>query len=793
MARNSDGINEPDDTKAESVRKAVEWLNWVAAVEQDQRKDEEECLEFQDAEGNGSWPDDARKARQGGLVDGVNTLARPVIGVATLDEPISLVQSFERQAKLSPRIHPLTEDASTETAAVMQGIYRCIERDSRAELARRWGYDRTIWAGRGAWRVDKVYDPDGGHPLDQKLVIKRFLYQGNVFFDPFAQQPDWSDGMRAMVVEDMPWSVYKRKYRKSSLATASADQLNELASASLTKSWVNLGDGNENERTIRIAEDWRVEIEEVDQVLLDNNTVVDTDKIPKGRKKHPTDKRSVPKREVRHVYWRVINAVEELEPEQEWDGKYIPIIPAVGRELQPMKGKRRWFGMVHNAKGSVRLTNVAASGAIEMAALEPKAPWQAEEGVIDNYEKQYQLSATRNIAVLKYRGKNLEGDRAEKPSRVQVDVSRLGPSMELLKMGREFVQAATATHPPALGQDTPAFRSGRAINALQSQSVQSNSPYLDNLADISLAYEALVVIDLMPKIYDRPGRVARALGIDSPEDSQLVMLNAPYQPGPNKRPQALPYDTPEQQQATNAMVANPQHPAKHYDLTKGAYGVEVSIGKSYLDERQEGMSEMGAILQSDPQMMMIVGPEYFKYRGEPWAEHVAGLLDKQRRHMMPWLYDDGQQQPPIQQLQQENQQLKGMLQQAAQEKAGKVIEQQGKLAIVQTQEAAESARADKDREAKLAVAALAGKFETMQNAMQLLHEEIQRIGSQVHEAGMAAQQNAHDAAMAQGDHQAALVQGDQAHQQALAQGQQDAAIQAQQAAQQPTGQNGQPQ
>src|SRR5689334_11384695 len=114
MATDSDDDKTVATDDEKSVAAAVKWLNWVASVEADQRKDEEECLEFQDAEGNGGWPSDARDARKGGMVNGVDTLARPVIGVATLDEPISLVQSFERQAKLSPRIHPLTEDASDE-------------------------------------------------------------------------------------------------------------------------------------------------------------------------------------------------------------------------------------------------------------------------------------------------------------------------------------------------------------------------------------------------------------------------------------------------------------------------------------------------------------------------------------------------------------------------------------------------------------------------------------------------------------------------------------------------------
>lgn len=738
-----------------SIEAGLSWAKWVLSVETDQRRSEDEDLAFQDAEG--AWPEDVKNLRGAATVAGVPVPARPMISVDTLDEPISLQQSYERQANLSPRIHALTEDADDETAEVMAGIYRAIERDSRAQLARRWAYERTLWAGRGAYRVLCEYDPEGGHKSDQKIVIRRILYQSNVLFDPTAQEPDFRDGLRCMVLYDYPLATYKGKYGKSKLARAEVDQLTELSKADDTEDWVRAGDTPET-KTIRVAEDWLIEVE------------YDED----GRE---TD---------RKVFWRTMNAVENLDDWQEWDGHFIPIIPAIGRELQPLKGKRRWFGMVRNARGAVRLTNYGASGAVEMAAIEPKAPWLIEEGVDEGHEAEFQQANVRNLPAIHYKGTNLQGQKANPPARVQVDVSRLGPNLQLLQMGQGFVQSATATRPPALGQDTPAFRSGKAINALQTQSMNANSPYLDNLADISLTYEACVILDLLPKKYDRPGRVARALGIDG--KSQLVALNAPFVPN-GRRPKLLPNDTPEEQQAAEQMVADPNHPAKMYDLTKGRYGVEVTIGKSYADERQEGMTEMGTILASDPQMMMLVGPEYFKYRGEPWAEKVGKILERQRDHVAPWLSDQPQGQAPnVQALMQENAAMKQALQQAGLEKAGKVVEMQGKYKIAEMQEDAETQRTHEQNEVKMTVAALGSKVETLQNMMQLFMDERARIGAQGHDVAMGAAEAQAEAAQAAQDHSNAMAQAqagavqnaalaEQAHAQGLEANQQQAALQ----------------
>lgn len=746
----------PADVR-DSITESIEWLKFALRVYEKQIKRESEDLEFQVAEG--AWPDDVKAMR--GAQPAIGTLpalpSRPMISVATLDEPVALVSAEERKAHLGVTIHPLNEDATDETAQVLQGLYRAIETDSRAGNVRSWSFNRALWCGRGVYRVSKRFDPEGGHPFDQKIVLERILYQENVVLDPFAIQPDWSDMTRAQVLEDVPWPVYKRRYKKSKLAKAGVDGLSILQGQ--FPDWIKQGDGEDETRTVRVCEEWRVTIEEQTIVLLDDGSTAPEDKIPEGRTVMQGDEARSATVETRRVTWRIINCQEELEPEHEWDGKYIPLIPTIGRELQPIKGRRQWFGMVANAKDAVRLTDYAASGAIEMAALEPKAPFELDPEQIENYEEWWKTSNVRNHPYLPHH-RTIRGEVVPPPQRVQVDVGRLGPSMQLLGMGRQFVQAATAIYPPALGENTPAHRSGRAITALQDQSIQANTPYLDNLATVSMPYEAIVVLDLIPHVYDRPGRVAHIL--DEQDKAQPVMLNAPFVTDPRTgQPRGLPTNTPAQQQLAQQAVQNPDNPAKQYDLNKGRYGVSVQIGKSRVSRLAEGNDALSNLMQSDPALVPILGPEWAKFQDFPGADTVSKLLTKMRDHTMPWLSDTPQGAAAMdpQKLQAENMMLKQQLQKAGMVISTKQVEQQGKVQVATIQETAETERNRADNETKITVAALTSKVETLQNMMQLFFEERARLGTQAADARQAGLDRAHDAAMATGDHVATMQQG----------------------------------
>ena len=706
----------------EDLQQALDRFKIGSDADVDQRNREVDALRFQVPDL--CWPTEVKDQRKPQIIGGVAIPQRPMLSIPSLDHPIQLVLNAEKAAHLGVSVHPLSDEASDDTAEVIQGLYRRIEVESRAGLARSWAFERAVKAGRGYYRVITEADPDSDDAFDQRILIKRILQQGSVVLDPFAQEPDFSDGQWAFLINDMPWETYKRRYPRSEMATFSEDELSSIGMN--TQHWVSGTEGAG--RAVRVAEYYRMEYETSRKVLLDDGSESEEDAIPDGRTARTGADARTKVEKTPILYWSTINAVEELEPKQAMDGRYIPIIPVVGRELIPFEAERRWVGMIEPNRDAVRLLNYSASSAVEMASLETKAPYTMVEGQEEGHEQEWQLANVRNFPYLRYRNVSLNGTPAPPPQRTQVDTSRLGPSMLLLQQAREFIHEGTGAYESALGQQATNAKSGRAVLALQNQHTAGSSHFLDNLAEISLTYEAKVVLDLIPHIYDRPGRVARIL--DREDNAKTVMLNQPFTMNPQtKRPMAaMPQPQPQPPAppqmgmgmppqgppmgmpgAPPAPPQRPQGKVLHYDLKKGRYGVVVSIGKSYKSRNEEGADEMGNLFQANPSLFPILGDIYLKFRDFPGHLEAAERVKK----MLPpplQAKDDG---PDPQQLQQQLQQAGQMVEQLtkALDEKTKLLEMDGQKLQMQAQ------TAQSDQQAKL-------EIERMRNETQLAITEM---------------------------------------------------------------------
>jgi hypothetical protein len=722
------------------------------------------------------WPDAVKSYRAGETVGGMTIPPRPTISIPSLAQPVQLVLNQEKAAHLGVQIHALSEDADEDTAEILQGLYRRIEVDSRAGLARSWAYERAVKAGRGAYRVLTEYADDGGHFTDQKIVIKRILHQEAVVFDPFAQEPDWSDGRWAFVTQWVPYSRYKQDYPKSELSKYGQssddpegffDQMPEDE----RPHWIQ-GDGES--RAVLVAEFFYLEFTEKTRVQYDDDSDGYDDAVPAGRKVKK-DGRSR-KEQVPKLKWCKLNGGEVLD-EEERDGRYIPIIPVIGQELQPFDDDRYWVGIYGPNKEAARMLNVAASNAIEIASMETKAPYLIAEGQEEGHEKEFLLAAVRQLPYVRYKPTALNGQPVPPPQRTQIDTSRLGPSMMLLGMAREFIQSGTGAFRETLGQADPSNKTKGGIMALQDQHTRGNSHFLDNLAQISITYEAKVVLDLIPYVYDRPGRVARTLDLE--DNAKTVILNQPFVPGPNKRPQPL-----QEGPQTDARVQDPNDPAKRYDLKKGTYGVAVSVGKARESRIEEGSDGLSMLFQANPALFQLFGDLWLKF--QTWPGHMEAA-ERAKKMLPPQLHQEDDQQAKqaqeLGQLKQAAQVMQQQLQQAGEIIKTKQIEQQAKIqaeqigaqkdvTIAQHRDATTLQKTQMDNETRLAVAELGAKIERMT----LFLEERARLGTQAHEVGMAAmgQQHALEAGQQGAAMDAQAADQGQAH--ALEQQQQAAAL-----------------
>ena len=699
----------------------------VTESEADQRERERDDLEFQIPERQ--WTEDARRNREGD----VHTPARPILSISKLDQPLQLLYNQAQNARLGIRISPVNEKAEKETAEVLQGIYRRIERDSSASQARLWAFDRSSKAGRGFYRVVTRYDEDASEPWDQEIGIERILHQDAVYLDPAATKPDWSDGEWAFVTAWMAEDDFKRKYPKAKLSVGG--ELQWKGAIQETPEWVRT---QNNENAVLIAEYWYKE-HQTEKLELEE-----------GEYKRTREVDNVT------VYCCKLTGNEMLEKPQKWDGTLIPIIPVLGRELQPVDGERYYNGMIGPARDGQRLYNVAASAMVERLGLEPKAPFIGAEGQFEGHEEEWKTANIKNWPYLEHRQVDLDGRPAPPPVRAVVENTGTSLAMMVLQQADQFVQGSTATFDPSLGRIGPSAdkeRSGRAILALQQQSEVGTSNYLSNLAQVAMRYEARIILELIPKVYDRPGRITQIL--DDEDEVSPVMLGMPYR---EDRDSGMP------------QMVDPRQPrepgVKFYDLAAGRYGIAVSVGKSRQTRLAEGSEMLGELLKAQPHLSPLFLPVFLQFQDWPGAQEAAKLAKKYREKTMPGIDSDDDGQPTVeqlqgqvQQMQQAGQALQQQLQQAHQEIQTQQARQQAVIQKAQIDAQTKMGLAQQDSEAKLKIAVLEQQFAQMQAEMKATaemrrqddaqaHEDQQQASDQEHEDQSQAAAEDHDVEMA---------------------------------------------
>lgn len=694
----------PDTTTESLLERAKRCFKLASEAYQRQRDRESEDLRFQVPDLQ--WDSASRAQRSGSNAGGVATPPRPILSISKLDQPIQLVLNTARAAKLGVSIHPVSETADDDTAEVMQGIYNRIQRDSKAEDARLWALDRAVKAGRGAYRVNTRWDEDAPETFDQEIVIERILLQEMVYFDPAAQRSDFSDGEYAFVAAWVQLDTFKRLYPNATFSKADGGEFADLAGAD--PEWVR-GDGDS--KAVLVTEYFY--------------KVHDTETVDIGGRVRERDKVS--------VRWCKVTCHEVLE-EQDWNGRYIPIIPVIGRELQPFDSERRWVGMIGPSKDGQKLYNFAASSLVERMMLEPKVPYLIAEGQIEGYEPEWQQANVRNLPYLPYKPTTLGGAPVPPPQRMQIDQSGMSLAMMALQESDSFMQATTMVNAWSKGQANR-NESGRKVLALQQQTDEGTSHWVSNLAD-AVALEAKIVLDLMPAIYDRPGRVARIIGDE--DDTKTVMLNASFVMGQNGRPQP---------------AQDGQQGAKRYDLRGGGYTTSVSIGKSFQTRLQQGAEEFGVLLQAmPPELQVLLLPTYMRFRDTPGAKEAADVLAKYRDSKFPGLVDDKDGTPTPEQLQA---QLQAMQQQAQLMQA----QLQQAMQAIQTDQAKQQAmlqKAEMDAQAKVEVARMQQEAAARDDALKLqlerMNQQFEAVQAQLdraHKAQLAREEMAHEVAMAE--------------------------------------------
>jgi hypothetical protein len=605
-----------DKTHEKILVEAKDRFKKSSDAEQDNRTEALDDLRF--ARLGEQWPNDVVRARE--------REGRPCLTINRLPTFIRQVTNDARLNKPAIKVHPVDDHSDPETAEIINGLIRNIEVSSNADAAYIQALESSVTSGLGYFRISMDYACDDVFDMD--LKIDRISNPFTVYADPDGIEVDSSDWMYAFVTEWMPKEKFEHKYKDALVADWDADSTGDTE-------WVT-------EDSVRIAEYWKREEITRDIVQLSDGSTWDIDEYSERKEIFDMSGLTIA-RERKAMSYKVTQYIlcggQVLETNP-WPGKYIPIVPVYGDEIN-VDGKRHLVSLIRFAKDPQRMFNYWRTASTELVALAPKAPFIGPAGAFDTDADKWATANTKSHPYIEY-------DGGIAPQRQPFSGVPAGALQESLNASDDM-KSIIGMYDASLGARSNET-SGKAIMARQREGDISTFHFIDNLSK-AIRHAGRILIDLIPKVYDKP-RVVRILGPE--DDSENVKIN----------------------QQTEDMD-------KIYDLTVGRYDVTVSSGPSFTTRREEAVAQMTDMIRAYPDVAPLIGDILAKNLDWPGADEIAKRLKAMLPPQIKQMEDEGKSEIPpeaqamMQSMQQNLQQMQQQMQQGMQEFQKVQAENQG--------------------------------------------------------------------------------------------------------------------
>lgn len=520
------------------------------------------------------WPGNIQSQRE--------SEGRPVLTINKMEAFIRQVVNDARQNKPSVHVRPVDDYADKETAKVLGGIIRNIEMQSGADIAYDTAIENAVQYWVGYIRIDVDYADDDSFDFD--LKIGRVINPSAVYGDPDSESADGSDWNVCFVTEAVTKEEYKRRYGDKAQVSFDDSAWDGLASPWRTDDHVMIAEWWTREpyqkRIFRLSTGITIDEQRLaDPDLAEVKALIDAGEIYIEKERVVTAYR---------VRQRIISGVEVLE-DNEWPGRYIPIVPVYGDEFN-IEGKRYIRSLVHSAMDAQRMFNYWRTTATELVALAPRVPWIGEEGVFDADPQGWATSNTVSHAYLEYSAGK------QPPQRQPLDTGMAAGALQEALNASDDMKAILGIYDASLGARSNET-SGRAILARQREGDVSTFHFIDNLSR-SIRQVGRILVDLIPHVYSER-KIVRVLGEDeTPEDVPLM------QPRMIERLGQDPIEA-------------------IHDLTVGKYDVAVSSGPSFTTKRMENAYNMIEFARAVPSAGTIMIDKIAKAQDWDGADEIA--------------------------------------------------------------------------------------------------------------------------------------------------------------------------
>jgi len=392
------------------------------------------------------------------------------------------------------KVKAVDDAADTDTADVLEGLIRYIQRNSRATKVHSYAGLHGAAGGRGAWRILTEYISDAD--FKQTIKIDRIINPYSVYYDPSAQRDDKQDGNYFFVVTEMSKEAYKNEYK--------FDPVDFEEDGTEFENW-------QSENSVKVAEYYyKKKVEERTIYQLESGEVID-------RKPENDDaliqSRVVP---VYKIKYAKVDGKRILET-GDIPGKMFPVVLTWGKQLC-VDGKLEVRGIARHSKDAQMLYNYFRSNDAEAAALQPKQPYLMPDiCMTEEFKKVWDKANDENFPYLPYHlDLNMPGVKPDRAAPAMASSA----NQEQLAISDAEIRDTVGIQKAALGQESNET-SGIAIQRRKQESDTGQFAYIDNLSD-AIVTEGKIILGMIPEIFDYEAEL-RILGKDMKE--KLIRVN----------------------------------------------------------------------------------------------------------------------------------------------------------------------------------------------------------------------------------------------------------------------------
>jgi hypothetical protein len=498
---------------------------------------------------------------------------RPCLTVNRMPQFLKQVINDQRMNKPSIIVRPVDDQGDPETAEIFNGLIRNIQVASNADKAYDVAFDDAVTMGFGYFRILTEYSNDAS--FEQDIKIKEVANAFTVYLDP----EDLFNPQFGFVSEMVKRSKFKAKYGFDPKPVQGGGKGESM------QGWY---DGD----LVRVAEYWRVDQEQRRLLLLSDGSTVYADQFNQAL----ADQMQIKVARERDVLCPkvkqyMMTGQEFAGDPSKWAGKWIPIIPVLGEEIN-IEGKRYLMGLVRHAKDPARMFNYWRTASTELVALAPKAPYIGPVGAFETASAKWATANSKSHSFIEY---DVVPEANGMPPQRQPFAGVPAGALQEAMNASDDMKSVMGLYDASLGARSNET-SGVAITARKQEGDVSTFNFVDNLSR-SLQHAGRILVDLIPNVYDT-ARVVRILGAD--EQPQIVTINK--------------------------MFMGPDGKARNFDLSTGKYDVVVKTGPSFTTQREEIRTSMIEFLRAYPAAAPVLGDLLAKNMDWPDADKIAQRL-----------------------------------------------------------------------------------------------------------------------------------------------------------------------